>query len=381
LPAWISWPIRLVVYLFFLFILANVVLGIMAGRSMDNVHVCLNAIPQDEGGLKHARRMVACLEEKNSFLENWLMSSVHRTVDAMQAPKEFVGTWIASQPRCTYRHRLEANGEFTSEPMGCSLSGDTFHGVWGVYDNKMVWLSDEGIVWPPDINQMDVVDKDFFLLVERDGTRTKFSRVSEPALPSPPGSGSVAGSVGTVVVATGKADGSQIAGLQSASGNAGEEIAEASGRTLTALYLKRRGLEAPADEVFDEVQVEGLDGLSKILSHELDVQVRDILAEQPCKPATFYVYRKPGKQETIIETDCMVGDEYPMILAATRDSIHELKELDRFGFMYQSGELKAVTDINGDGHSELWLEGDVCECDGEDNESCDCARTTVVEER
>jgi len=167
-------------YAFVMFILFNIALAFVKGNVINNTAECSAVVSQKEMGLKYAKNMVACLRQKNGFFENLLMASVYRAIDAMpNVPKEFVGTWDASQPRCNYRHTLEENGAFTSEPRDCSLSLDTFHGTWGVYDNQMIWLANEGMVWPPDINPIDTVDKDFFLLVEQDGSRTKFSRVIE----------------------------------------------------------------------------------------------------------------------------------------------------------------------------------------------------------
>jgi hypothetical protein len=192
LPKWIKWPVRTVVYAVVLFVLFNVVVAVVQGRAASHALECSDATAANAKGLKYAQDMVACLRQKNGILENLLLGSVYRTIDAMpNAPQEFVGTWDALQPRCSYRHKLEANGEFTSVPMGCSLSAETFHGVWGVHDGRMIWLADEGVVWPPDINAMDVVDRDFFLLVERDGTRTRFTRApADAAVVAVPAQGS-----------------------------------------------------------------------------------------------------------------------------------------------------------------------------------------------
>lgn len=194
LPKWIALPLRLVLYAFVMFILFNVATGVIKWRVMGNTEECISLTSKEKGALNHAKSMVQCLRLKNGFFENLLMGSVYRAIDAMpNVPKDFVGTWEASQPRCKYRHKLQENGVFISEPMSCSLSAEAFEGEWGVYDNRFIWLQNEGIVWPPDINPMDVVDKDFFLLVEKDGTRTKFSRVVEtaPATPVQPAVSSI----------------------------------------------------------------------------------------------------------------------------------------------------------------------------------------------
>lgn len=179
LPGWLAWPLRLLLYVFVMFILFNIALGAVKARLRNNTVECSGIPSSSLGGLSYAKNMVTCLRNKNGFFENLLMGSVYRAVDALPStPKELVGVWDASQPRCNYRHTLKENGEFISEPRGCSLSSDTYHGAWGVYENQFVWLTDNGVMWPPDINPIDVVDKDFFLLVEQDGSRTKFSRVT-----------------------------------------------------------------------------------------------------------------------------------------------------------------------------------------------------------
>lgn len=180
LPKWVTWPLRLVFYSLALFIIFNVVMGVVKGRLSENTEVCLQTNSVTKAGLAHAKNMVVCLREKNGILENWLMGSTYRAIDAMpNAQNEYVGIWDASQPRCAYRHKLDANGEFTSESHGCSISSATYHGAWGVYENHMMWLPDGGNSWPPDINQIDVIDENTFLLVELDGSRTKFFRTNK----------------------------------------------------------------------------------------------------------------------------------------------------------------------------------------------------------
>lgn len=183
LPKWIAVPLRLLPYALVMFVLFKISLSVVQGRLMNNAVECAGTISSPQRGSQYVKSLVACLRDRNSYFENLLMKPVYSVVDAIpNAPKELVGVWEASQPRCTYRHTLKENGEFISEPVECILSDETFHGVWGVYDNQMVWLSDDGKIWPPDINPIDKVDQDFFLLVEQDGSRTKFSRLKNIAV-------------------------------------------------------------------------------------------------------------------------------------------------------------------------------------------------------
>jgi len=197
LPKWLAIPLRLLLYAFVMFILFNICLAIVKSRLLNNTLKCTEVTATSPGGLSHAKSMVACLRRENSYFEDLLMRPIYAAIDAMpNHPQELVGVWEAVQPRCTYRHTLKANGEFISEPVECSLGDDTFHGSWGVFDKQMLWLADEGLVWPPDINALDMVDKNFFLLTEKDGSRTRFTRLpgaaEDAALPAPAPSGAAA---------------------------------------------------------------------------------------------------------------------------------------------------------------------------------------------
>lgn len=382
LPNWIAWPLRLVLYAFVLFVLFSIAMGFINSKVMGNAAECNDVISGIEPGLKHARAMVTCLRKKNGLLENWMSDSVYRAIEALpNSPAEFVGTWEASQPGCSYRHKLEANGEFVSESKGCPgkfALYSPFHGVWGVYDNKMIWLPDEGVVWPPVINPMDAVDKDFFLLVEQDGSRTKFLRVASELM------------IKEAVPDSKDRDGVQAAQDQTSSvATSSQESARHSDGEYAylaeSLHLEERNLTIPPGAAFDKLTVSGKEDLNKQLSSRLSEQVQNMVSKHGCETFPLDVYHKQGTDEKIIQTSCFdqknTANEYPVTFVSTSVSIRELAEMYRYGFMYQSGVLKAVTDINNNGHLELWLEGAICECDGEDNEPCDCTGTTVVEGR
>jgi len=183
LPKWIAYPLRLILYSFVMFVLFNIAVAVVSYRVANNTIACSGQASANYGGaLSQAKAMVSCMRNKNGIFEDLLMRSTYSAIDAMPiTPKQFVGVWDASQPQCNYRHTLKENGEFISEPMECNFSSTSYRGAWGVHDGKMIWLPDEGEVWPPDINQIDSVDSDFFLLAEKDGSRTKFSRVNEVA--------------------------------------------------------------------------------------------------------------------------------------------------------------------------------------------------------
>lgn len=379
LPKWVALPLRLALYAFVMFILFTVAYGIVIWRVANNSVECSDVVSSMEGGLKYAKGMVVCLRQKNGFLENLAMGSVYRAIDAMpNVPQEFVGTWDASQPRCSYRHKLGENGEFNSEPRGCSLSADIFHGVWGVYDNQLIWLPDEGVVWPPEINPMDVIDNDFFLLVEKDGSRTKFSRVASDPVSMQTDQG-LKGQVEALPVEKIPAD------MALVTAPLRETLPNGEFALPDMLHLDEGDLVGPMGKEFDKATVNSEGGFNNLLSDGLIEKVHKVFNGHghDCNLYPAQIYYKQDVVEKIVETSCFDQrngfSEYPVILSISDDSVRELAEMNKYGFMYQSGSLKAVTDSNNNGRLELWLEGAICECDGEDNEPCDCTGTTVVE--
>ncbi|MCI0507988.1 MAG: hypothetical protein L0Z73_18030 [Gammaproteobacteria bacterium] len=83
-----------------------------------------------------------------------------------------------------YQVTLGADGQFLAEPVKTSdRDAIRVTGSWGVVGSgdsqKMVWLYDEGHVWPPDVNPITNPTPDSFVLVEQNGSRTEFIRADE----------------------------------------------------------------------------------------------------------------------------------------------------------------------------------------------------------
>ncbi len=63
-----------------------------------------------------------------------------------------------------------------------------------------------------------------------------------------------------------------------------------------------------------------------------------------------------------------------LLLLVTPDSARLVGIPPRFGFQYDEGEIKYVSDLDADGNLEVWLAGTFGECDGEDlRPGIDCA--------
>lgn len=127
--------------------------------------------------LDRTKALLACLERRNSFLANFLIRSPRRILRELNAPCLHVGVWRSSRPGCTYSVTLKDDGSFSSKPENCAISADFFSGSWGVSSNKMIWMYDNGRVWPPDVNKIETATNDFFTLIEENGSRTTFHRL------------------------------------------------------------------------------------------------------------------------------------------------------------------------------------------------------------
>ena len=60
----------------------------------------------------------------------------------------------------------------TDEPGTGPVTGD-----WGVVGNKMIWLHDDGVIFPVDSNLVKEIDSGHFVLSGRNGTKTYYALV------------------------------------------------------------------------------------------------------------------------------------------------------------------------------------------------------------
>ncbi len=100
----------------------------------------------------------------------------------MAHPPEFVGKWIDLREDCRIEQKLFADGRFEGlvfEPDGPSLVAQA-SGIWEVVDKSIHWhykkLKNLRRPRKPDINRILEVHENFFVIRERDGSRTRFDR-------------------------------------------------------------------------------------------------------------------------------------------------------------------------------------------------------------
>ncbi|MFZ6653933.1 hypothetical protein [Undibacterium sp. TJN19] len=158
---------------------------------------------------------------------------------------------------------------------------------------------------------------------------------------------------------------------------------------------------APEAEKFASDMVEGQAGLRKYLTATQAKQVTAMLKGQHCDSQKMTVYYQQAVAEKLLVSDCnyeieaAYGNtpayydiEYNIMLAVSKDQIHELKNVRAYKFMYESGSLAAVTNLNKNGRLQLWLDGTVCENDNSqdmpaianlNDPVAECEATTIVE--
>ena len=151
-------------------------------------------------------------------------------------------------------------------------------------------------------------------------------------------------------------------------------------------------LQVPPGSGFDEVKIADARMLEGRVTKLAAARVVAMFHASGCSKPAMTLYAKPGRPRMVLASDCLhlvapaAGNEperreieYGMMMVIDGDDVQRLAKLDQFAFMYESGRLFAVTDLDHDGHLELWLSGTVYEC-GEGEDRCDSEGETVIEE-
>jgi hypothetical protein len=154
------------------------------GRSFGTVSVMQECAEKDSkaakvNGLFGAQEFALCMFLKSNYLESRRQEPALRAVMALrEAPCDRVGIWKSARERSVYRVTLNDDNRFTAESVS-EFSPREFtgpiSGYWGEAGTRMVWLYDEGVVWPPDINRLEAESQDRFALIEVNGERTEFT--------------------------------------------------------------------------------------------------------------------------------------------------------------------------------------------------------------
>lgn len=137
--------------------------------------------------------------------------------------------------------------------------------------------------------------------------------------------------------------------------------------------------------------------LAKLISEPAWMAANELIHKSHCPQENIVGHhsRKPGSKVVVITVQCYPPEgitesddryhmhlEYPLTIVVFGDHVTEV-DFRGHGFMYESGSILFITDINGNNMPEFWLSGSVCECDGEPKdygpEGCDCDGWVIVE--
>ncbi len=128
-------------------------------------------------GLEFTKSMSQCMKEANGVLERIFTTSGYESIASFpNNPKEYIGMWGSMQPNCYYRITLYHNAMFLAEALECDISNSNFEGKWSVHEGSMLWITDRGRIWPPDINAIEHKNENEFVLTELDGKKIQFTR-------------------------------------------------------------------------------------------------------------------------------------------------------------------------------------------------------------
>jgi len=179
-PTPVSWTSRIIFYGVLLALISGLIFGLGSWRLASNTIKCneeIHTSGNNNSPLENAQAMGSCIEMANSFLENFLIRNTLKVLKGLpNTPATYVGVWDSSRPKCTYKIEFHDNSDYTADPVNCGYNAESLTGSWGVFDNQIVWMQNEGRTWPPDINRIESETPDSFVLIEETGTRTTFTR-------------------------------------------------------------------------------------------------------------------------------------------------------------------------------------------------------------
>ena len=135
-----------------------------------------------QNNLFHAQRFSLCMFLRSNYWESRRLESALRDVMSLSAtpPCARVGIWKSARRGSVYRVTLHEDSSFSAEGVvdysPSPYASDVGSGYWGETDGKLVWIHDNGIFWPPDINRIESDATDKFTLIEVNGQRTEFTK-------------------------------------------------------------------------------------------------------------------------------------------------------------------------------------------------------------
>jgi hypothetical protein len=148
-------------------------------------------------------------------------------------------------------------------------------------------------------------------------------------------------------------------------------------------------------EKFEVVSVSRVSRLNNTFHSAVISSLLAAIKRDGCPAEKINLYRSTTTTTKVVTISCSpannipLDDErqniyiaHPLTFVVANRTAQEVN-LSEYTFMYQTGNIDAVTDIDRNGLPEFWLSGAICECDGDPppntQEECDCDRTEVRE--
>ena len=143
------------------------------------------------------------------------------------------------------------------------------------------------------------------------------------------------------------------------------------------------------DQFTDETIENKKDLISRFPTTKNVEVIWEQLKNHYCTDESLSLYSHKDSKSVVLIANCQakirpegdpsletLGDrEYPLAFIVQENTVFVFENFLEFGFMYQTGQLKFITDRNHDGNPEFWLEGTTYECDGEGECTDPCAGT------
>ena len=149
---------------------------------------------------------------------------------------------------------------------------------------------------------------------------------------------------------------------------------------------------APKSERFKVITIANTEQLAKYISPEAFQVATKLIQERKCPHSNMKLFqnRKPNRKTKVLTVPCdptinsnRVGGryfEYPLTIVIQGSAVAEA-DLPHYGFIYDTGRLKFITDTDGNDMPEFWLSGEVCEPGPDDPELGNCNGSAIVEFR
>ena len=165
---------------------------------------------------------------------------------------------------------------------------------------------------------------------------------------------------------------------------------------LCAFNLSYAGTSEPADaEKFEVLSLPRISRLDNTFPSAVVASLRAAIKRDGCPAEEIKLYRSSTTTTKVVTISCYPPKNiplddprqntyisHPLTFVVSKKSAQEV-DLSAYTFMYETGRIDAITDIDRNGLPEFWLSGAICECDGEPTantqEECDCDSTKVRE--